>query len=158
MTEDYLQIMIESLEKKNDILDKVIELEKKQLALAMEEPADIKKYDASMDEKGRLIEELGRLDDGFTATYERVKDEVQANPDLYREQVLAMQELIRAAVDKGVTVEAQEQRNKQAMHNMLSTKRKEIRRVQVSSSAASKYYKAMSQINDVDPQLMDRKK
>ena len=85
-------------------------------------------------------------------------DEVQSNPEQYREQVLAMQELIRAAVEKGVTVEAQEQRNKQAMRNMLSTKRKEIRKVQVSSSAASKYYKAMSQINEIDPQLMDRKK
>lgn len=158
MTEDYLQIMIESLQKKIEILDKIIELEKKQLALAMEQPADLQKYDASMDEKGRMIDELGRLDDGFTATYERVKDEVQSNPEQYREQVLAMQELIRAAVEKGVTVEAQEQRNKQAMRNMLSTKRKEIRKVQVSSSAASKYYKAMSQINEIDPQLMDRKK
>jgi len=158
MTEDYLQIMIESLEKKVSTLDAVIELEKKQLALAMKEPADLKAYDASMEEKGKLIDELGRLDDGFTTTYERVKDEVQANPQQYKEQVHVMQELIRAAVEKSVTIEAQEQRNKQAMQSMLSTKRREIRQVQVSRSAASKYYRAMSQINDVDPQLMDRKK
>lgn len=158
MTEDYLQIMIESLEKKVSILDEIIELEKRQLELAGKDPSDLKAYDASVDEKGRLIDELGRLDDGFTATYERVKDEVQANPEQYREQVHAMQELIRAAVEKKVTIEAQEQRNKQAMRNMLGTKRREIRQVQVSSSAASKYYKAMSQINDIDPQLMDRKK
>lgn len=158
MTEDYLQIMIESLEKKVGALDRIIELEKKQLELAVREPIDLKAYDVSMDEKGRLIDELGRLDDGFTATYERVKDEIQADPEQYKEQVHVMQELIRAVVEKKVTIEAQEQRNKQAMQSMLSTKRREIRKVQVSSSAASKYYKAMSQINDVDPQLMDRKK
>lgn len=157
MTEDYLQIMIESLEKKNSVLDKVLDLEKKQLVLAMQQPADLKAYDASMEEKGTLIEELGRLDDGFTNTYELVRDEVQANPEKYKEQVHVMQELIRTAVEKGVSVEAQEQRNKQAMKSMLSTKRREIRQMKVSTSAASQYYKAMSQINNVDPQLMDRK-
>lgn len=157
MTEDYLQIMIESLEKKNRVLDKVLDLEKRQLALAMQQPPDLKAYDASMEEKGTLIEELGRLDDGFTNTYEFVRDEVQANPEKYEEQVQVMQELIRTAVEKGVSIEAQEQRNKQAMKTMLSTRRTEIRQMRVSTSAASKYYKAMSQINNVDPQLMDRK-
>lgn len=158
MTEDYLQIMVESLQKKNDVLDKITELEKRQLALALKQPPDLEAYDALMDVKGNLIDELGRLDDGFTHTYELVKDEVQTNPHPYQEQVHAMQELIRAAVEKGVSIEAQEQRNKQAMQNMLRTKRVEIKQVKVSNSAASQYYKAMSRINNVDPQLMDRKK
>lgn len=157
MTEGYLQIMIESLEKKNEALDKVLELGKKQLALALNRSTELEEYDAVMDEKGILIEELGRLDDGFTHTYELVRDEVQANPSKYKEQVHAMQKLIRTAVEKGVSIEAQEQRNKQAMQSMLRTKRVEIKQVRVSNSAASKYYKAMSRINDVDPQLMDKK-
>lgn len=37
-----------------------------------------------MDEKGELIETLERLDDGFTTTYELVKDTVQKNPEQYR--------------------------------------------------------------------------
>ena len=80
MTEDYLQIMIESLEKKIDVLDRVLELDKRQIAIALEQPFDLEKYDKTMDEKGVLIDELNRLDDGFTSTYERVRDEVQANP------------------------------------------------------------------------------
>lgn len=77
MTEDYLQIMVESLQKKNDVLDKITELEKRQLTLALKQPPDLEAYDALMDVKGNLIDELGRLDDGFTHTYELVKDEVQ---------------------------------------------------------------------------------
>ena len=38
MTEDYLQIMIESLEKKIDVLDQVLELDKRQIAIAWENP------------------------------------------------------------------------------------------------------------------------
>lgn len=158
MTEAYLQIMIESLEKKNEVLDKVMELDKEQLTLALKRPVDISAYDELMDRKGLLIDELEKLDAGFTSTYERVKDEVLANPEKYKEQVIIMQDLIRSAVSKGVSVEAQEQRNKQAMQTMLQTKRQEIKQLKVSTSAASKYYKAMSRINDVDPQLMDRKK
>lgn len=158
MTEDYLQIMIESLEKKNAVLDQVMELDKKQLKLALAQPPDMKAIDVTMDEKGVLIEELGRLDDGFTSTYEFVKEEVQANPALYKESIERLQDLIHAAVDKGVSIEAQEKRNKQAVQSIFRTKRQEIRQIKVSTAAASRYYKSMSRINDVDPQLMDRKK
>lgn len=158
MTEDYLQIMIESLEKKIDVLDQVLALDKRQIAIALEQPFDVEKYDKTMDEKGALIDELNKLDDGFTSTYERVRDTVQANPKAYADKVQRMQDLIRMAIDKGVAVEAQEQRGKQAMKSAVASKRKEIRSIKVSSEAATKYYKSMSRINDVDPQLMDRKK
>lgn len=158
MTDDYLQIMIESLEKKIAVLDKVMELDKRQLAVSLQKPFDMEAYDATMDEKGELIKELEKLDDGFMNTYELVREKVQANPRQYQRKVLEMQELIRTAIDKGVTVEAQEQRNKQAMQSAIQSKRGEIKRAKVSNAAAARYYKAMSRINDVDPQLMDRKK
>lgn len=158
MTEGYIQILIESLEKKLVVLDKIIELDKRQLEIATRQPFDMQEYDKSMDEKGVLIDEINRLDAGFTSTYEMIKDEVQANPDKYREKVLVLQDLIREAVDKGNKIEVQEKRNKSAMELAVRTKRQEIRQMKVSTSAATKYYKAMSRINDVDPQLMDRKK
>ena len=158
MTEQYLQIMIESLEKKIQVMDKVIELDKRQLELSLEQSVDMEAYDSTMDEKGLLIDELNKLDDGFTSTYELVKEEVQTNPQKYKDKVLVMQELIRQAVEKSVTIQAQEQRNKQAIQNVFIKKRQEINRRRISNSAATKYYKAMSRINDVDPQLMDKKK
>lgn len=158
MTEQYLQIMIESLEKKIQVMDKVIELDKRQFDLSVLQPVDMEAYDATMDEKGLLIDELNKLDDGFTNTYELVKNEVQTNPQKYKDKVLVMQELIRQAVEKSVTIQAQEKRNKQAIQNVFAKKRQEINRRKVSSAAATKYYKAMSRINDIDPQLMDKKK
>ena len=77
---------------------------------------------------------------------------------LDREQVQKLQELIRDAVDKGVTIEAQEKRNKAALEAVFRMKRQEIRQMKVSTSAATKYYKSMSRINNIDPQLMDKKK
>lgn len=158
MTENYLQIMTESLEKKLEILDQIYEVNKRQLAASTKRPFDADAYDAIMDEKGGLMDELNRLDDGFTSTYELVREEVQGSPAQYREKVLHMQELVRQAVDKGVSIEAQEQRNKASMEAALTSKRQEIRERRVTASAATKYYTAVSKINNVDPQLMDSKK
>ena len=55
-------------------------------------------------------------------------------------------------------MEAQEKRNRAALENVFRMKRQEIKQLKVSTSAAAKYYKSMSRINEVDPQLMDRKK
>ena len=57
MTENYLQIMTESLEKKLEVLDKVYEINKRQLAASTKRPFDAEAYDAIMDEKGGLIDE-----------------------------------------------------------------------------------------------------
>ncbi|MDE7274838.1 MAG: hypothetical protein K2N95_17650 [Lachnospiraceae bacterium] len=158
MTENYLQIMTESLEKKIEVLDQVYELNKRQFEVSSARPFDVEAYDAIMDEKGELIDALDRLDDGFTTTYELIRDEVQKNPDQYKSQVLRMQELVREAVDKGVSIEAQEKRNKASMEAALSAKRKENRERKVSANAAIQYYNAVNKLNRIDPQLMDRKK
>lgn len=158
MTENYLQIMAESLEKKLEVLDQIYEVNRRQFEISSVRPFDVEAYDAVVDEKSNLIDELNRLDDGFTSTYELVRAEVQKEPEKYRQQVMKMQELVRAAVDKSVSIEAQEKRNKASMEVALSSKRKEIKERRISASAATKYYSAVSKINNVDPQLMDRKK
>lgn len=158
MTEGYMQILAESLEKKIDVLERIEKLNEKQLEISSHQPMDMAAYDVTMEEKGELIDEINRLDEGFTSTYERIKDEVQKHPEQYREQVLQLQELIRVAVEKGVSIEAQEKRNRSAVELALRMKRNEIKQMKKSTSAAMKYYKSMSKINNVDPQLMDKKK
>lgn len=158
MTEGYLQIMIESLEKKIVVLDQIMELNARQAEISAHQPMDMEAYDKTMEEKGKLIDEINKLDDGFNSTYELVKDDVRKNPETYRKKVLEMQELIRVAVEKGVTVEAQEKRNRSALETVFRMKRQNIKQLKVSNTAALKYYKSMSRINEVDPQLMDKKK
>ncbi len=158
MTEDYIQIMIESLEKKLAVLDRVAELNTRQLEASSVQPFDTEKYDEIMEEKGRLIDEINTLDEGFTSTYDLVKDEVNANPALYRDKVLKLQELVRKAVDKGVEVEVQEKRNKNSLEASIAMSRKALRQKRVSQNVALQYYKSSQKINNVDPQLMDKKK
>lgn len=158
MTEDYIQIMLESLEKKIAVLDKISEINKRQYEASSEQPFDLQKYDKIMNEKGKLIEEINSLDEGFTSTYELVREEVTSDPSKYRDKIMLLQDMVRKAVDKGVAVEAQEKRNKTSMEASIAMKRREFRQRKVSQNAALKYYKAAQKINSVDPQLMDKKK
>lgn len=158
MTEGYLQVLIESLEKKDDLLDKILELDQKQFKLLTESPTNMEAIDESMDVKGKYIEELEKLDDGFATTFEIIRDEVKSNPSAYSEYIKRLQELIRSTVDKSVSVNVLEKRNKSAVDMVFQRKRTEIRQVKKSSAVASRYYKEMSRIDNINPQLMDRKK
>lgn len=156
MTRDYIQIMEDSLKKKLQVLDDIIAINGKQFEISSHQPLDFDAYDKTMEEKGNLIDELSKLDDGFTSTFERVKEEILGSKEQYAQEIAKLQDLIRAAVEKGVTIEAQEQRNKASMETGLKIKRNEIKQMKISTSAAMRYYKSMSKINDVDPQLMDQ--
>lgn len=158
MTEGYIQIMIDSLDKKLVILDKIMEINKRQYEVSSAQPFDSQKYDEIMDEKGKLIDEINLLDEGFTSTYDIIKEEINAEPAKYRDKVLLLQELVRKAVDKGVEVEVQEKRNKNSLEASISMTRKELQQKRISRNVALQYYKSSQKINNVDPQLMDKKK
>ena len=111
-----------------------------------------------MDEKGELIDVLNRLDEGFSTTYEYVAAELKEHTKEHSPQIKELQELIRQVIERGVAVETQEKRNKSSLEAGLMMKRREIKQMKVSTNVATKYYKAMNKINEVDPQLMDHKK
>lgn len=158
MTEDYIQIMIESLEKKLSVLEEIAKLNKRQFEASSVQPFDTEKYDEIMEEKGRLIDKINALDEGFTSTYDLIKEEVNAAPELYRDKVLQLQKLVREAVDRGIEIEVQEKRNKNSLEASIAMSRKALRQKRVSQSVALQYYKSSQKINNIDPQLMDKKK
>ena len=91
MIENYLNIMNESLQKKNTLLDKITENCEKQEALLKQEELSFPEFDALMTEKDRQAAELSKLDDGFEVLYEKVKEQLQNGKEQYRQQILSMQ-------------------------------------------------------------------
>lgn len=158
MTDSYLQLLVESLEKKCEVLDKILEVDDRQAALCIGPGMDMIAYDATVDEKSDLLEELNKLDEGFTSTFEIIKDELLENTSEYKKEIALLKDLIRETMDKTTSIEAKETRNKMALDSFFKAKRNEVKQQRVNSSVVSKYYKSMSKINDVDPQLMDKKK
>ena len=117
-------------------------------------------FDRIMDEKADLIEQLDKLDRGFEALYERVKELIQSEEGKvkYRNEIKEMQESIRKITEKSTSIQVQEKRNKQTIEAVFRNEKEKLKSGKVSSRAAVNYYKTMNQTNYVSPQFLDKKK
>ena len=156
--ENSLTILSESLDKKLEILQKVQEYNKQQEKAFSEETIGLDDFDAAIGEKGKLIDEINRLDAGFETLYEKLADELKNNRERYAAQIRELQQKVAAVTDLSVTVQAQEARNKQLVEQYFAKRRVGIKEGRTSSKAAYNYYKNMSNANAVPPQFMDSKK
>jgi hypothetical protein len=154
--ENYLEILADSLRKKSEVLDEIIQYNNKQENLLKQERVSLEEIDANMELKDGLIQKLTSLDDGFETLYERIKGQLLAQKDQYKMQIRQMQELISGITEKSVSIQAQEARNKQMIESYFARERGQLRQNRQVSKAAYGYYKSMS--NGVSSQLMDQKK
>lgn len=158
MTENYLTLLEESLQKKLKVLDKIQDYNLRQQEVFQTGNAQLDRFDEYVAEKGALIEELTALDNGFESLYERVAEELKDNREKYAEQIKRLQELVTKVTESGVTIQAQEARNKQLIEKYFSKQRTGIKNGRVASKAAYDYYKNMNNTGNVPPQFMDSKK
>ena len=115
MVQTYIDIMLQSLEKKEVILDNIIELNKEQRN-ALENPnLTPDEFDEIVEAKGQLIEQLNLLDSGFEKLFDRTKEELNGHKDEHAEKIRLMQGHIKSITDKSVEIQAQESRNKDLM-------------------------------------------
>lgn len=155
---EYVAVLRQSLEKKKRILDLIIEKNKEQRIIFTDESQPPERLDENLREKGELIDQLNQLDDGFEQVYNRVRDILEKEKESYREEIRAMQTLIREITDKSATIQAQELRNRELAVQKFSSVKKEIRKARTTSKVASQYYKNMTKMNVVDAQFLDKKK
>ena len=152
---EYIAILIQSLEKKKELLDKIIAKNKEQKYLFEDEGSDPDRLEENMKEKSEFIDQLNELDEGFQQIYDRVKMTLQGNKDSYKEEIRTMQRLITEITEKSATVQAQEQRNRALAEKRFANVKKGIRKARTSNQAASRYYKSMANLNVVDSQFLD---
>lgn len=155
-TERYIQILIESLKKKIEILDTLLALNAKQAEVIQAEDS-FDAFDALVDQKTAQIELLNKLDTGFDTIYRHVRPELTGHPGQHKEQIRQIQSLITELTDRSVKVEATENRNKQAIERYFANARKELHESHKSVNVASSYYKSMTNGQYVDPQMINLK-
>lgn len=156
--DNQLTILSESLDKKLQILKEIQKYNKKQEQSFLEETADLEEFDAAIEEKGRLIEKLSKLDEGFETVYGRLAEELSGNREKYKAQIAVLQDKIRQVTELGISVQAQEQRNKKLVEQYFAKAHDNIRQERKNSKAAFNYYKNMSGTTAAQPRFMDSKK
>lgn len=157
MIENYLKILEESLVKKLTVLDEIVVYNEGQEALLKQEKVSMEELDENMQQKDKLIQKLTELDDGFETLYERIREQLLGNKELYRVQIKRLQELISRVTERSVSIQAQEARNKKLVEDYFAKEKNQLKQGRQASKVAYDYYKSMNNTNVVPPQIMDQK-
>lgn len=158
MHNTYVDIMIQSLQKKIKVLEEIRKINILQKTLLEDEGSDADEFDQTIESKATLIQQMSQLDSGFDKLFDRVKEELNVNKDAYADKIKLMQSLIRAITDLSMELQAQESRNKDLMTRKFVSIKERAKIVRTNTKAASQYYQNMMQLNVVEPQFMDNKK
>ena len=153
----YVHILINTLTKKNNLLDKLIQITLLQVEYIAAIPFDMDNFDQTLVEKELIIEQLNQLDDGFEKVFDHVKEEISTNKILHKEEILQLQELIKQATEKSVKLQTTEVHNKSKLETYFANKKKEIKNFKVSSQIASSYYKNMANQHKGQSYFLDKK-
>lgn len=155
---DYISVLKQGLVKKNHILEQLMEKNVRQRELLADPELEPEEFEASINEKAALIDELTAIDDGFEQVYERVRDEIQKHRNDYAADISQMQQYIAEIMEKSTQVQTEEQRNRELILKKFADVKKQIREVKSGKKAVDQYYHNMMKLNYVEPQFMDNKK
>lgn len=153
-----LQLLIEALEKKKNILEDILQKSKDQNDVASLENFDADRFDLLVDDKAELLQQMESIDDGFDAVYHRIKDEMLQKKDDFKTEIARMQQLIRETIDLGAQIHTTEVRTKEKLGVAIERSRQDLRRQKQSSQTVMDYYKANSQLNYTESYFIDQKK
>ena len=68
-TENYLQIMIDSLVQKEELLKQIVDYNEKQQAIITAAEFDEDAFEQNLNDKGELVEKILKLDEGFNSVF-----------------------------------------------------------------------------------------
>lgn len=143
MAETYIAIMLQSLEKKEKVLDEIVRLNDEQKSTLSDPIRSVDDFDKTVEGKSACIEQLNQLDSGFEKLYAHVAKELDQNREAHADEIRKMQKCIRRVTDLSVKIQAQEVRNKELMREKFSTVHRQATDVRKNSRAITGYYNSM---------------
>ena len=159
MTEQYISMLIQSLQKKKQILAQIETLSMQQKELLRAENLDVQAFDRAFDDKGKLIVQLDLLDQGFDSVFERVQSELasQEAKQAHAAEIQTLQDLIRDITDLSMHIQTTEERNKASVEQYFRKERSQIKQGREGSNAAMNYYLNMKNRQIVPPHFYDNR-
>ena len=156
-TQNYLQILEESLNRKITILDELERLTMSQREIVQADEFDEEVFNTNVEQKAALIREIEKLDRGFQLLFDNVKKQLDANRAQYTEEIKRLQELVKGVMDRSTELQVMEARNKDMIKSRFAALKKEARTIKKSREMAANYYKTMNNISS-EPYFLDKKK
>lgn len=156
-TQNYLQILEESLSRKITILDELERLTMSQREIVQADEFDEEVFNTNVEQKAALIREIEKLDRGFQLLFDNVKNQLDSDRGQYAEEIKRLQELVKGVMDRSTELQVMEARNKDMIKSRFAALKKEARTIKKSREMAANYYKTMNNISS-EPYFLDKKK
>lgn len=154
----YLQLLIDTMEKKTAVLRRLVEITGIQDALMEPESFDDDQFMHTISLKEEQLYELETLDKGFDRIFELMKEELIGNKFRYEAEIQTLQGYIVVITDMGVQLQAMELRNKAKLEVLFANKRGELRRSRVNTQTVAKYYRNVASQTGSEAYFYDKKK
>lgn len=158
MEENYINILIQSLEQKSHVLSSILEENETQKTVLKADDLDADAFEKTIEKKSELIERIEALDSGFEKVYDHVKNMLEEGRERYKPEIARMQQLIGDITDKTVKIQKQELENRNLAESQFSNARRKVKMAKNTKQVASTYRTNMAKLNIIDPQFMDKKK
>lgn len=154
----YIEILKQSLTKKIELLDTIMALNVLQKDMLENPDLDPDELEENLNRKADLVEQLSKLDDGFSQIYDRVRTDLTENRGAYSEDIAQMKRDITAIMDKSTAIQSQEKRNQVLMQQKFTSVKKQIKEVKKSRQAVYSYYRNMMKMGTPGSTFLDDKK
>ena len=154
----YINILVQSQNKKVEILNELIELTKDQAALLEDPGFNQDDFTNIIQSKEKYIIRLNHLDSGFQKIYNKVEDELQTNKNRYQKEIEDLKESITKITELSVKLQLEEKNNMTKLESYFLLKRKEIKDFKISKSTADSYQSNIKSQNTMPSYLFDTKK
>lgn len=141
--QNYINILLQTLEKQQATLQEVLQITKEQNQIAGKDDFEETMLEASLNQKDILIARLNELDDGFVSVYGWVRNEIADHKEQYSSELAQMQKLIKQCTDLGVEIKVLEERNKERLTQCFVGKHKQYSMKQTAATVASRYHQTM---------------
>lgn len=142
-TRNYVDILVNSLERKLEVLTKLEILESKEEDVFSNSKVSVEEVKNYMDRRDEYINKLMQLDSGFEKLFQRVREEINDNKEAYKDEIIKMQQLIKEISSKSVSIQAVEGRHKEDYAKLFEKKKQDIVGFKKNNKSVTNYYKNM---------------
>ena len=146
---NYIDALKRSLKKKISLLAAIDLQNRRQRELLTEDDSDSDEFQATVDEKSRLIDEIEILDQGFDEVFSHVKEEMDKNKSLYKDDISLMQEYIRQIMAKVSLIRTQEQENRDLLEKRIASVKSKTKTVRENRRMIDSYSKVMAGLDSM---------
>ncbi|MBR6229285.1 MAG: flagellar export chaperone FlgN [Eubacterium sp.] len=140
----YVSMMLDSLKKKKEILSILYEQTREQERILSADEVDADRFEEVLEEKGKEIDELNLVDDGFDSLFKKLEQELMGNQESYKEEISRMKVLITEVTDLGTKIQVLEKKNHDRFQQYIASEREKLKAANKSQQMAMTYARNMT--------------